>query len=1341
MTNLINTAISGLKLSQLALSVTGQNIVNANTEGYTRQSVLAQTGPTLFNGVGYVGSGVTVDQIARNTEQFLIDQYSKDLSILGEFEQYLGNISQVDSLLADPSTSVAASIDDFFAAVNAVANNPSAIETRQLLLTQTNLMLDRLDSADARLSSQANSLNSQLSSSARAVTTLGKEIAELNLAIVGAQGTSRGSQPNDLLDRRDSLIRDLSDLVDVRTTVGSDLSMNVFIGEGQGLVIGMTSAFLVAVPNTLDPGVVDLAFLDKNELQVVTGQMTGGQIGGALRFREEVLNPAGNGLGRIVLAVTDSMNRQQQLGVDLEGNLGKSIFADINNSQFSQSRVKTDANNPAPADRLLSVRIDDLSKLSTSDYRVTFPGPGNQFSIVRVDDNSVVKQDVIGSKLPVEVSVDGFTLQFLAGSFQSGDNFLIQPTRTAIEHTSIQINRPEEFALASPLISDSSLSNQGGAFVAGMSVSDVSTPSFDIHNGSLNPPILIRFTSQTTYDVLDATDPSRPVPLQPPLTNRAFVPGANNSVFPNDPQGTTLVSPVGNVATPQIDTLANGYRNETLTITSTDPSSGYTKETRLQIAANTSAQVIAGQMSAVEGVFATAYSQLYLSDFRSDSLGAGLSLELNGINLTLASTDSAVSIPSPLTADFVRDRINASTKLKGQGIIASSDGNGVTVRSSTGVDLAVEVGGTGGDSVVLRGGDLQSVIGRQNLSSGYTAAFNTRFEIDLGFGAVSVPLSPGTIAGSNVVSTLQADVDRALGANTVTVGRSPDGRLLLEPVDKSKVLAIKSIVGADILGIEPMTLSGPDRGEQPASVGPGVSAVNPLNFAVTSGSFDVTVNGIFSDTFTLSDSYPFEGGSAIVQALNAQFASSTAASGVAGLVQARLSDSGGIEIVTTNVGPDARLSISAVTDMQGLISPTAAKGFVLSGTQATLVGNASVNAGANFEVDGPHQFEISVDGMGPVTVSLTGSTRSSATFINSLDISAGVDLTAIPNSFQLGVTGYADAVIDVSGIDTSLAASPYDSAPQGLVNLFQERIDLALGAGVVSVGLNGAGNVTLTTIDEGAGTSLTVFGPTGDVATSIFPVVGTAVGAETGSAGVVSLVQNALDSSLLAAGLNPVTVAVDSNGLLSFSSTSYGESSEIQLSSVSKTYGFVLPGIDTGEQFKTTATVGGMLEVQFSEGTRLSSNRLAGVFGAQPQAIKNYTGYQVSLSSGQSGGGLPKAGDSFVIDYNSQGSNDNSNALAMLALSDKNLLSNGNFGITSAYAQIVQEIGILTSQARTSATASESLMRQSQAALSSLAGVNIDEEAGNLIKYEQSYNASAQLISIARDLFDAILQI
>ena len=219
MPGLIDTAVSGLKLSQLSLNTAGQNIVNANTEGYSRQTVLSETQNPQFAGVGYIGSGVTVTGIIRNTEQYLIDQVNSDLSILGEFEQYLGNINQMDNLLADPSTSVSASIEDFFEALNGVANNPAGIETRQLLLNQTNLLLGRFETTEAKLQNQNLSLNTQLATLARRVTTIGSQIAELNATISTSPGLANGKVPNDLLDRRDILVRQLSEIVAVNTTI------------------------------------------------------------------------------------------------------------------------------------------------------------------------------------------------------------------------------------------------------------------------------------------------------------------------------------------------------------------------------------------------------------------------------------------------------------------------------------------------------------------------------------------------------------------------------------------------------------------------------------------------------------------------------------------------------------------------------------------------------------------------------------------------------------------------------------------------------------------------------------------------------------------------------------------------------------------------------------------------------------------------------------------------------------------------------------------------------------------------------------------------------------------
>lgn len=1341
MTNLINTAISGLKLSQLALSVTGQNIVNANTEGYSRQSISAETGPSQFIGVGYLGSGVNVNQISRNSEQFLVNQYTSDLSILGEFDQYLGNITQIDNLLADPSSSISASLDDFFTALNGVSNNPSGIESRQLLLTQTQLLLDRFQSTEATLLNQNNTLNSQLDTYARNVTTIASEIAELNGAISGSAGIANGNLPNDLLDRRDMLVAELATIIDVKTSIQSNFSMNVFIGEGQGLVIGPEPTVLVATPGLQDPRKVELGFLVNNQPQVVSGQLSGGALGGVLRFREEALDPAINGLGRIALAFADTLNQQQLLGADLEGNLGKRLFTDINSSLMSQNRVRVDSQNALPADRVMSVDINDLSQLTTSDYRVTFPGPGENFSVLRTSDNTLVQQGVLGAKLPQSVSLDGFTINFQSGSFQKGDEFLVQPTRTAVSNLRVAINRPEEFALSSPLISSTNIGNQGGAFISSMEVSDISTPSFTDSPGSLSPPIMIRFTSPSTYDVLDVTDPSNPVSLQPPINNRQFVPGASNPVFPDDPNGKTISSVLGNSAIINLGATQNGYTDEKFVVTRTDPQSGFSKETVLQIDSNQSARSLASQLSAIDGVFATASSQLQLFDFQSDLAGEPLEVSLNGINLSSDLLVQGRDVPDPLTADFLRDSINLSPQLAQQGIFASSDGLALTVRSSSGVDLSLEVSGNGGDSMKLRDGDLRSLNGRSNLNSGYTAATNSSFSIDLGLGPINVAITPGSVAARDVVSTLQADINRALGANSVNVGITEAGRLLLSPVDNRTKLTISDVSSDDFLGLAPITLAGPNLGDQPAVLGPAASTITPFNFGVANGSFSIAVNEIYSDTIVLNQSFSAGGGVSIVNAINAQIAASTSATGLAGQVEAVVTDSGGISFVTSAVGPGASLAINTIVDMQGLVQNGNAVGAQLAGTQAQLIGNVDINSGADFDTGGPHGFQLAIDGAAAIPVILGGTTRVPATFFNTTDISAGVDLSALPNTFELSVAGFPNTVIDVSGVDTTLATGPLESAPQGIINLLQERIDNQLGVGVINVSLGSAGRLSLATIAEGSDTSITVSNPTGAVAADIFPVVGTSVGAEQGGAGVVNLIQNAIDASLAGTDSSPVRVGVNDNGFITITSSQYGSTSQVSITNVSAGYGFIFPGISEGESFTNKATVGGTLEVQLAAGTTVLSNQQTGMFGELPIAKDNYLGYQVYLNSGQSGGGTPRAGDSFIVDFNEDGTNDNSNALAMLELNSKQMLSNGNLGILSAYGQIVQEMGILTSQSRTSQEASLSLLRQSEAALQSVAGVNIDEEAANLIKFEQHYNASAQLISIARDLFDSILQL
>ena len=129
----------------------------------------------------------------------------------------------------------------------------------------------------------------------------------------------------------------------------------------------------------------------------------------------------------------------------------------------------------------------------------------------------------------------------------------------------------------------------------------------------------------------------------------------------------------------------------------------------------------------------------------------------------------------------------------------------------------------------------------------------------------------------------------------------------------------------------------------------------------------------------------------------------------------------------------------------------------------------------------------------------------------------------------------------------------------------------------------------------------------------------------------------------------------------------------------------------------------------------------------------NYIGFQVEIS------GVPQAGDEFTIEFNANGSSDNRNAVNLGGVRTRDILDGGATNFENAYGSLIEKIGTRTAQAQISRDASESLLAQSQGNRDSIAGVNLDEEAANLIKFEQSYNASAQVINIARQIFDTLI--
>lgn len=510
MTEMLNIGVSALLAYQRTLTTTGHNIANANTEGYNRQRVELATRIPQQLGESWVGTGVQVTQITRQYDQFLANSVRSSLSATSEMDTYYTNASRLDNLLADSDTGLDPAIQDFFTAMNTIADDPTSIAARRVFMLEAQSMVDRFHDLNSEINESRRQLNNELTSLTSEITSIASNLADLNARIITATG-----DPNDLLDERDLLLNNLSELVSVSTVAQSDGAINVFIGNGQSLVTGTTSSSLSTAVNA-DGNNMDIVYTTQNSSQVVTSFITGGEVGGLLSYRSEILDNAQNMLGLVALGITDELNTQHQRGMDLDGNLGGLMFS---TPQTGQGVVIQDS----AATGTVTFAYDDISDVTSSDYMLIYNG-GTSYTLTRLSDDTTFALD---TATPATLTNDGFTLT-LGGAPAVGETTYIRPTRGAAGNLSLSLTDPRQVAAAAPIVTGAASGNTGttGAISAG-AVEDITNASFTTTAGALTPPIMIRFTSATTYSIYDNTTPAAPVLLEAGI---AYTAGAE--VFP-----------------------------------------------------------------------------------------------------------------------------------------------------------------------------------------------------------------------------------------------------------------------------------------------------------------------------------------------------------------------------------------------------------------------------------------------------------------------------------------------------------------------------------------------------------------------------------------------------------------------------------------------------------------------------------------------------------------------------------------------------------------------------------------------------------------------------------------
>lgn len=438
--DLLGTAVSGLIAFQRQLATTGHNISNVNTPGFSRQTVQLDARLPQFSGDGFIGNGVGITTVKRNYDDFLTAQVRTSTAANSQLQQFVQSASQVDDLLSDPRAGLAPSLQSFFDAVHGLANDPTSTTGRQVLLSQANALADRFHYLDQRLTDLRNGVNISITTAVNEINNLASSIATVNNQIVQASANASGQPPNDLLDKRDALIEQLAEHVSVSTLKQDNGAVNVFIGNGQTLVIGGTTNTLAVVPNQYDATRYEIGYSMGATTLNISNSITGGSLGGMLDYRNQILDTTQNALGRVAIGISATFNTQHRLGVDPSGVLGGNFFSPIDTTS-SSSRVLTSST------AQVGVTITNPAALTTSDYRLDFSG-GN-YTLTRLSDNAVVYP--ANAAFPAG-PIDGlsFTLAALPVPV-AGDSFLIQPTRLGAKDIGVALNDSARIAAAGPL--------------------------------------------------------------------------------------------------------------------------------------------------------------------------------------------------------------------------------------------------------------------------------------------------------------------------------------------------------------------------------------------------------------------------------------------------------------------------------------------------------------------------------------------------------------------------------------------------------------------------------------------------------------------------------------------------------------------------------------------------------------------------------------------------------------------------------------------------------------------------------------------------------------------------
>ncbi|GAQ26451.1 flagellar hook-associated protein FlgK [Ralstonia insidiosa] len=452
--SLLNIGATGLQVANINLQVTGNNIANANTPGYSRQEAVQTENIPLYAGVGYLGQGANVTTVKRIYDQFLTAQVQSGQAATSSADQLNSLVSGLSQYMSDSNSGLSSALTSFFNGADGLTSNPSSTTARQVFLNAAAGLQSRFNSIAGQLTSLSGQVNTQVQTQISSVNSVAQQIAGLNDQIAKAEA-STGQPANDLRDQRDQLVQTLNKSIKASVVQTGDGQYNIYVGNGQALVQGNQSYQLAAVPSQYDPTQLSVGYKSPaGTVNIDDSQLGGGALGGLLDFRRNTLIPAQNSLGKLAAAVSADVNAQNNLGMDANGKMGTNLFS------VAGPTVAASSNNTGSA--TVTASITNANAGQGYDYQIKYQG--GAYTVSHYPDGSA---SVTVTSWPT--TIDGVTMN-LSGTMNSGDSFLVRPTANAASSMQTLTTDYHNVAAATPVVLNQGSSNTGSATVSSIGV-------------------------------------------------------------------------------------------------------------------------------------------------------------------------------------------------------------------------------------------------------------------------------------------------------------------------------------------------------------------------------------------------------------------------------------------------------------------------------------------------------------------------------------------------------------------------------------------------------------------------------------------------------------------------------------------------------------------------------------------------------------------------------------------------------------------------------------------------------------------------------------------------------